>query len=226
MLVVMLSMILVALLAPPVTVAGVHPVSLLLVLAYGVSLRLIHSTHAQPMWTPRATPQTRADHPDDSAAKAPLAPLLGRFALLALAVAAAGWLIARSGLALAAQTGLSDTAVGGVFTALATSLPELVTALAAVRQGALTLAVGNIIGGNVFDTLFVAVADIAYRDGSVLHAGGQATMSLIVGAALLQTGILLVALLRRQQRGLANVGVDSLLMLAIYIGLAALLVAT
>ncbi|MFW5739202.1 MAG: hypothetical protein ACOC1F_02430 [Myxococcota bacterium] len=40
----------------------------------------------------------------------------------------------------------------------------------AVRRGALTLAVGGIIGGNSFDVLFVAFADVAYRDGSIYHA--------------------------------------------------------
>jgi cation:H+ antiporter len=54
--------------------------------------------------------------------------------------------------------------VGGLFTAVSTSLPELVTSVAAVQQGALTLAVGGIIGGNSFDVMFVAFADIAYRE--------------------------------------------------------------
>ncbi len=225
LLVVMLSLILVAMAAPPLSVAGVHPVSLLLIVAYVVGLRLVHRVHRRPMWTPRPTRQTRPDEPDPEAERSALAPLLVRFALLAVLVAASGWLIARTGLALTAQTGLSDTAVGGVLTALSTSLPELVTALAAVRQGALTLAVGDIVGGNVFDTLFVAIADIAYRDGSVLHADGAPQITLIIGASLLQTGILLVALIEREQRGLANVGADSILMLAVYVGLCVLLVA-
>lgn len=225
LLVVMLSLILVASVLPPVTIAGVHPVSLMLVVAYLVGVKLVHRVHRRPMWTPRATPQTREDKPDPASSREPLTPLLLRAAALALTVAAAGWLIARSGLALAAQTGLSDTAVGGVLTAISTSLPELVTTLSAVRQGALTLAVGDIIGGNVFDTLFVAVADVAYRGGSVLHADGLAQTRLIVGAALLQTGILLVALLHRERRGLANIGVDSILLLAIYVGLVTLLFA-
>ncbi|WP_418318147.1 sodium:calcium antiporter [Piscinibacter sakaiensis] len=223
LLVVMLAMIALAIAAPPFTVAGVHPVSVTLVVGYLVGLKLVHRVHRKPMWTPRSTKETRHDEPEPEAEQQALAPLIGRFAALAVTVGVAGWLIARTGLALAAQTGLSDSAVGGVLTALSTSLPELVTALAAVRQGALTLAVGDIIGGNVFDTLFVAIADIAYRGGSVLHADGLGSITLITSAALLQTGILLVALLHRQQRGLANVGVDSMLMMGIYLGLVLLL---
>jgi len=50
-------------------------------------------------------------------------------------------------------------------------------------------------------------------------------ISLIVGASLLQTGILLVALINRDHRGRTKVGVDSNLMLAVYLGLCTLLVA-
>jgi cation:H+ antiporter len=42
-----------------------------------------------------------------------------------------------------------------LITSTCTSIPELVTAVAAVRQGSLTLAVGGIVGGNAFDTLFM-----------------------------------------------------------------------
>ena len=59
----------------------------------------------------------------------------------------AGWVVGRAGVSLAAETPLSGTVVGGLLTSVVTSLPELVTALAAVRIGALTLAVGDIIGG-------------------------------------------------------------------------------
>ncbi len=223
LLVVMLSLILLAMAAPPIEFFGVHPVSPVLVIAYLAGLRMVHRVQQRPMWTPRHTVHTRQDVASAPVAPRPLAPLLLRFALLALAISVAGWLIARTGMALAVATGLSDTAVGGVLTAVATSLPELVTAIAAVRQGALTLAVGDIIGGNVFDTLFVAIADVAYRGGSALHADGTGPIQMIVAASLLQTGILLIALIRRQQRGIANIGLDSLSLVAIYGLLVALL---
>lgn len=64
----------------------------------------------------------------------------------------------------------SSTLLGSLFTAIFTSLPELVISIAAVRQGALTLAIGDIIGGNSFDILFVAFSDMAYGAGSIDHA--------------------------------------------------------
>ncbi|HYZ27275.1 MAG TPA: hypothetical protein VE597_10235, partial [Geminicoccaceae bacterium] len=67
--------------------------------------------------------------------------------------------------ALVELTGLSQSAVGTVFAAVANSLPELVTAIAAVRIGAVNLAVGDVIGGNSFEVLFLAAADFFYRPG-------------------------------------------------------------
>jgi len=107
--------------------------------------------------------------------------------------------------------------VGELFTAISTSLPELVTSIAAVRQGALTLAVGDIIGGNSFDVLFIAFADMAYRQGSIYHALTQ-SQSFIIALTILMTGILLLGLLRREKHGIGNIGFESFSILLLYIG--------
>lgn len=90
--------------------------------------------------------------------------------------------------------------MGGFFTAVSTSLPELVTAVAAVRQGALTLAAGDIIGGNAFDTLFLAVADVAYREGSIYHRITSEQV-FIIALSIPLTAVLLMGLVRREKRG-------------------------
>jgi cation:H+ antiporter len=130
-------------------------------------------------------------------------------------LATMGFVVSQSGVSLATRTGLSESAVGALLTAVATSLPELVVAVAAVRQGALNLAVGNIIGGNCFDVLFLAGADIAYRDGS-LYAGFVSEDRFLAIASVLMTGILLLGLLHRQRRGFARIGFESTLILAVY----------
>ena len=71
------------------------------------------------------------------------------------ALGVAGWGIAKTGAVIAEGAGISQSVVGALFTAVVTSLPELITTVAAVRRGAVTLAVGGIIGGNTFDVLFL-----------------------------------------------------------------------
>ena len=53
--------------------------------------------------------------------------------------------------------------------AIATSLPELVTTIAAIRMGALDMAIGNVLGSNTFNMAILWPVDIFYRQGSLLN---------------------------------------------------------
>ncbi len=52
--------------------------------------------------------------------------------------------------------GISERIIGLTIVAFGTSLPELVTSIAAARRGNADIAIGNIVGSNVFNILFVA----------------------------------------------------------------------
>jgi cation:H+ antiporter len=262
LLIALLSVTLLAALAPQVVLLGIHPVTVVLLLSYGFGQRLVMTAKGQEMWKPRITEYTQleaaagdtatnagdaqegeegqaGDHAGGSGqagdrevgrgraprAEAPLATVWARFAAAAVAIGILGYLLARSGVSVAGQTGLSETVLGGLFTAVATSFPELVTAVAAVRMGALTLAVSDIMGGNAFDVVFLAVADIAYRDGSLYHAMGQRPTFLIMLTILL-TSILLMGLIRREKHGIANIGFESFLLFLVYAGGFLLIVVT
>lgn len=219
LLILMLALPLTAMSVAPLTVWQIHPLSLLLVVAYIFGLRQVSQARAIPLWQPKHTAETRADVPQTEAealAGAAVMTLWLRFGLLVLVVGVAGYTVAETGMAISDRTGLSQTVVGALFTAVSTSLPELVTALAAVRQRALTLAVGNIIGGNSFDVLFLAFADIAYRGGSIYHAISDRQL-FIIAVAQVMTAVLVLGLLRREKRGIANIGFESFLVLVIYL---------
>lgn len=210
---------------PPVAVFGVSPASLLLVAGYLFGLRLLHSAGSQPMWQPKQTSDTQQEDAElpGKVAGSPRS-LWGRFLLLASLLALMGYVVSLSGIELANRSGLSQTAVGALLTAVATSLPELVIAIAAVRIGALNLAVGNIIGGNAFDMLFLAAADIAYRDGSLYGRFGDTDL-LLLGSAMLMTTLLLLGLLHRQRHGFAGIGFESTMILTVYALLAIVMIA-
>lgn len=202
---------------------GVHPVSPLIFIGYVFGVRLIGSARTQPMWMPERTAETQ---PKEAEGKQQGAGRLIRswltFIALALVVALAGWLVAASGAEVARRTPLSESVVGAFLTAIVTSLPELVTSVVAVRRGALTLAVGDILGGNCFDVVFVAAADVAYREGSVYAAIGQQEL-FVMALTVLLTAILLLGLLRREKHGIANIGFESFLAIVLYLGGLALL---
>lgn len=57
--------------------------------------------------------------------------------------------------AIAKAVGLSERFIGLTIVALGTSLPELVTSVTAARKGNSDIAIGNIVGSNIFNILFV-----------------------------------------------------------------------
>ncbi len=100
------------------------------------------------MCKPRETPDTVVDEPEQENVTADLGKLLTGFAIAAVVVIVAGAVVAHTTAQIAEATGMNQTVAGGLLSGIATSLPELVTTLAAVKRGALTLAVGDIVGGN------------------------------------------------------------------------------
>jgi cation:H+ antiporter len=219
LLVTLLAIPLMAMAGPDISVLGVHPASLIIPIAYFLGLRLVSEAQKMPMWGPRQTDETRIEvvNTYNKSEQPELTRLWLQFALLAMIVAIAGYSVGTAGVSLSVQTGLSESLVGGLFTALSNSLPELVTTIAAVRQGALTLAVGGAMGGNSFDVMLLAFSDFAYRQGSIYHALA-ARQVFVVALTILMTGILLLGLLRREKHGIGNIGFESVLVLLLYLG--------
>jgi len=214
----LLSIHLVALGIPDIAVFAVHPASVILIGAYLFGIYLLRRTHKMPMWYPRRTRETRLKKEDTKRSrKANLPGLWAKFGIYSAVVATAGWTLAQTGIHIAQYTGLSEGIVGGVFTAVSTSLPELVIAITAVRMGALMLAVGDIVGGNAFDTLFIAMSDIAFREGPI-YASISVVEAFWLAITILMSAILMMGLVHRERYGFANIGLESLLLLIVYFG--------
>ena len=72
-----------------------------------------------------------------------------------------GDLVVDSASAIALALGMSETLVGLTIVAIGTSLPELVTSITALKKGENQLVIGNVIGSNIFNILFVLGASSA-----------------------------------------------------------------
>lgn len=72
-----------------------------------------------------------------------------------VAIVLGGQLVVNSAETIAASLGLSENLIGLTVCAIGTSLPELVTSIVAARKGEVDMAIGNVIGSNIFNILFV-----------------------------------------------------------------------
>ena len=108
-----------------------------------------------------------------------------RYAISALFVAAAGGVLPRVATEIAIQMGWSNTFVGTVFVALATSVPEVAVSIAAMTLGSVDLAVANLLGSNLFDVAIVALDDFVYAPGPILGAVSPSHAVTALSAAIM-----------------------------------------
>lgn len=119
-----------------------------------------------------------------------------RFGLAAAVVLAAGLALPDAADRLAEAAGWSRSFVGTVFMALATTLPEMAVTLGALRLGALDMALGNLLGSNLFNVTILAIDDLAWRGGPLLAAVAPVHIGTAV-TAMTMSGLVLIGLVMR-----------------------------
>lgn len=118
--------------------------------------------------------------------------------------------------ALSDRTGLGGTFVGTTLVALTTSLPELVASLAAVRLGALDLAIGNALGSNAFNMILFVPLDVVHS-GPFFQAVSP-THAVTAFAVVIATSIAVLGQLYHVERRLPLIEPDALLVILVIIG--------
>jgi len=106
-----------------------------------------------------------------------------RFSISAAAVICAGIWLAFVGDDIGETTGWNASFVGSLFLAITTSAPELVVAMAALRLGAIDLAVADVLGANMLDVAVIALVDLFYREGPVLSSASSSHLITAAAAA-------------------------------------------
>ncbi|PYZ97718.1 cation transporter [Alteribacter lacisalsi] len=166
----LMGLVLITILVPTgITIFGIGIEMFAMVIFYVYAMREMSAQE-------RAVPEIAAASEEDSAA----AEIQGKgvtlraakwgFAASALIIFASGSLLTIAGDQIAVSTGIDASFVGSFLIAAATSLPEVVTVLVALRLANYNLAVGNILGSNVFNMLILVLADVLFRGGPILEA--------------------------------------------------------
>jgi cation:H+ antiporter len=137
------------------------------------------------------------------------------FTAAAIATLVTGVTIERSGEQFFGNLGLSGVLFGSTVLAIATSVPELSTGITSARMGDYQLAIGDIFGGNAFlPVLFLPATVLAGQ--AVLPAAGRSDIYLTALGALL-TITYMAGLIFRPSRQFARMGVDSIVVLLLYV---------
>lgn len=137
------------------------------------------------------------------------------FVIASLIILFAAPLFASSATALAELTGLGTSLVGTWLVGFATSLPELVTSVAAVRMRAYDLAAGNLFGSNAVNMMMFVPLDLVHRGEPIFAAVSPVhALTALVAIALMAIGI--AALAYRSTARLRVLEPSSALMIVVY----------
>ncbi len=139
----------------------------------------------------------------------------GTLLFLAGCIVAGGMALSVLGDRMAVLFDLGRSFVGTVFLAVSTSLPELVVCIASVRMGCYNMAVGNVLGSNIFNLVIIFTSDIGLRRASILHCASP-THLVTIAMTLVLTCTVIVGMVYRSEKSFAKLGFDVWLMLIVY----------
>jgi cation:H+ antiporter len=158
----------------------------------------------------KAVRQSQCEEPHEPQKKARPMPVYALLAIFGLGlIIGGGHLVVESASYIAATMNISERIIGLTIIAIGTSLPELVISLVACKKGENEFALGNIIGSNIFNILFIL--GIAGLISPLQIDGGLVSDTIFLIAGSLLTLIFVYTRKRISRR-------EGIIMVAMYVG--------
>ena len=182
----------------------------LLVLIYFVAMRLVYLYERTQISVFLKEMAVKLKYEDISVKTAIL-----KFSINAVLVIIAAVFLPKVGEGIAESTGLGQTFVGSIFIAIVTTIPEVVVSIAAVRIGAIDLAMGNLFGSNIFNIFILAIDDFFFIKGPILSLVNQNhIISTLFAIAMTSSAI--IGLTYRAEKRTLFLAWDSMVIILLY----------
>jgi cation:H+ antiporter len=211
----LLALVIAGILVGDMSVLGVGLWSSGIMLCAVLLLWLISRYKGNERWRPDPTPDEEPlarDRGIDNLRRAIL--LTCGFAAV---IVSAGYVLARTGEAIAHQSGLGESFVGATLVGATTSLPEISTVITAVRIRRYMLAFSDIFGTNLFDCSLIFLIDAVYSGPPVLNEVGTfSAFGALLGITV--TLMYVSGLIERRDKTVFRLGIDSWAVLGVYLG--------
>ena len=138
------------------------------------------------------------------------------FLMSAVLITLAAHQLAKFGDIIAIRTRLGGLFVGTLLIAGATSLPEVLTTISALRQGMPELAAGNLLGSNMFNMLMLAILDMAHYRQRILRRSAM-RHALTGSLTVLMIALVVFFIMADLPAQVGWVGLDSLIVMGAYV---------
>ena len=192
-------------------ILGLNVLSLVLVAIYLLGGVMISNLEKERM-DQVLTKEARVGHYEKiSSRRAYLVFLLSTISIVGLGI----WL-SNIGVRLSDTTGLSRSFIGNLFIAFSTSLPEVTSSISAIRLGAIDLAIGNVLGSNLFNIALFFIYDLV-DVGSRFWYSLDESNGFAAVITMMMTGVVIISLMHRStRRSRIRISWDGLALLFMY----------
>lgn len=190
---------------------SIDPMSILFILVYLIAMRLIYE------YEKGRVSEFVAEIADTSAnGGITLKKSILLFSFFSVLIVGAACFLPGLGEEIAKQTGLGESFIGSSFIAITTSLPEITVSFTAARMGAFDMAVGNLLGSNLFNVAILGVTDLCYKKGPLLRDVPLENASTAVCAMIALASVVIGLTFRAEKKFLYLAG-DGIAICIIYI---------
>lgn len=197
------------------SIFNVSPASWAVIAAYALCARLIFRDQRESTKQAEAAGVSESKDTESSSVASLTFSVVG-FILATVVIFFVAPALAQKADQLAQVTGLGRTFIGTLLVAAVTSLPEAVSTIAAVRLGAVDMAISNIFGSNAFNMVIFAVLD--FTSGSPLLDIVSETHAITAVAALIITSIGLLSILYQAEKRYWLLEPDAALIAVLVVG--------
>ncbi|GAA0562355.1 sodium:calcium antiporter [Chitinophaga japonensis] len=175
-----------------ISIAGwLSAVSLLAFIVYFITIRLLFNYEKRNHHT----------EAEVAATGMPLRVAVRYYIFNSLFIVAAAIMLPTFAEGIALKSGLGLTFVGTLFLAASTSLPEVAVSGSALRAGNVDIAVGNILGSNIFNIFILALDDLFYAGGSLLFNASDINLVSIFAAIMMTTVAIAGLMIKLPEKG-------------------------
>lgn len=194
-----------------IQVLGVGLDALIIAITYIIGMVVINKL---PSLDPAVEAVTEEEPDNPSANLSPKGAIIG-FIIAALIILGAGTALSITGDQIAVITGIGSSFIGSFLIAAATSLPEAIAVFVALRLNNVNMAVGAILGSNIFNMIILALSDPVYTAGPIMSEVSGATMIIATGV-LIMSLLALYSLVRRNSATTFTYAVPPFIIIVVY----------
>lgn len=182
-----------------------------------VTFLVVYLIAVKSIFTYQQNNFTESEHPHTSVGKTmTLKQVVIRYAFFALIIILTALALPYFAEHISDATGLGKSFVGTLFLATSTSLPEIAVSLAAIRIGSPDMAVGNLLGSNLFNVLILFLDDVFYTKGHLLKDASDVNL-LSAFFVIMMTGVAIIGFIFPSKEKKFIMAWDTFIIFSLYV---------